>query len=334
MEISLSTTGFNDAARCLKRYEYRWVDRLVLKPKDVRPAMRRGTWIHRCLQLVDEGQDWRGELANMAGWAIDNYVEPEQVRELVVEVGDLVADYIAYWAGHEEPPGPYETVETEYTVKWCPKPGIELTSKIDCIKRDRNGRLWIWERKTTSQIPDSDWRGVDPQTMLQYIEARANGLDVAGIMFDYVVTEPGAKLRVTQKGQLYKGDEDRATRLRQWIPVEDELRQRGASEEYIAEMRVRTVSEGQFFQRYPVFRPDENARQTLADVAAVLRSINDAQAKAHYPRSIAVTDCRLFCSYGKLCMHEYALGRKSEVYREEYTTAATDEVYSEGRSAW
>src|SRR5215471_7793476 len=103
MEISLSTTGFNDAARCLKRYEYRWIDRLVLKPKDVRPAMRRGTWIHRALQLADEGQPWRTELDRMWAWAIENEVDPEAASLLRVETGELVDDYLAYWAGHEDP---------------------------------------------------------------------------------------------------------------------------------------------------------------------------------------------------------------------------------------
>jgi len=334
MEIRLSTSGFNDAARCLKRYEYRWVDRLVLKPKDVRAAMRRGTWIHRALQLADEGQPWQGQILNMARWAIDNEVDPEQVETLVTETTELVTDYLAYWAGHTDPPGPYTSEATEYQVCWEPKPGIVLSSTIDCLKRDRNGRLWIWERKSTERIPDSDWRGVDPQTMLQYIEARANGLDVVGIMFDYIVTEPGAKLRVTQKGVLYKGDEERSTRLRHWQPVEAELRAKGAPEAYIRDMASRVVNDAAWFQRYPVFRPDENARETLADVAAVLRAINDARAKQRYARSISILDCRMFCPYGKLCMHEYMLGRKSEAYREEYTTALTDEVYSEGRAAW
>src|SRR5262249_37247128 len=108
----------------------------VLKPKDARPAMRRGTWIHRALQLADEGQPWRDELDRMWAWAIENEVDPEAASLLRVEVGELVDDYLAYWAGHEDPPGPFETVETEYTVQWSPKPGICLTSKIDCIKRD------------------------------------------------------------------------------------------------------------------------------------------------------------------------------------------------------
>jgi len=332
MEISLSTTGFNDAARCLKRYEYRWIDRLVLKPKDVRPAMRRGTWIHRTLQLLDEGAPWRGELVNMARWAIDNEVDPEQVRSLVTEVTELVEDYVAYWDGHTDPPGPYTTEATEIELCWEPKPGIVLTSTLDCLKRDRNGRLWIWERKSTTEIPDSDWRGVDPQTMIQYLCARAQGCDVAGIMFDYVLTREARSPRVTQKGLLHRSDEDMATRGRYWAETERQLRAAGQGETYINEMRQRIVSDAQWFQRYPTFRPDEQARMTLNDIAAVLRSIAGAREKSYYPRSISILDCRMFCPYGKLCMHEYLLGRRSEAYREEYTTALTDDVRSEGRT--
>lgn len=332
MDVSLSTTAFNDAARCLKRYEYRWVDNLVPKPRDVRPALRRGVWIHRCLQLLDEGEIWQNELARMGSWATSNGVSEDDVLEQMREVYELVQDYTAYWKGHEEAPGPWRTEATEVKVDWEPQPGVRLTSTIDCLKRDAHGKLWIWERKTTQEIPDSDWRTVDPQTMLQFIEARARGLEIAGIVFDYIVTRPGPTLRVTKAGSLYKGDEERQTRSRHWARTEQELREKHADEDYITEMRSRIVSDGAWFQRYPTFRPDDNAVQTLHDVAETLRHIAQARQKGYYPRSINLLDCRLFCPYGKLCMREYQLGHQSGAYREEYMTASTDDVFAMGRS--
>lgn len=333
VDISLGTTAFNDAARCLKRYEYRWVDLLVPKPKDVRPALRKGVWIHRALQLHDEGQPWLEELDRMYRWAIEQGVEAESVAQDYADIKALIEDYIAYWRGNEEAPGPYHTEATELALAWHPRnDGIELTSTLDCIKRDKQGRLWIWERKSTQDIPDSDWRGVDPQTMLQYIIARANGYEVAGVVFDYILTSVGAQLRVTKAGALYKGDEERHTRMRYWAPVEAELRYKGATEEYIADMRGRVVNEGRWFQRYFAFRPDDNAMLTLRDVAAALRQIKDAREKNYYPRAMNLLDCRLFCPYSKLCFHEYQIGRKSDVYREEYTTPSTDDLYAMGRS--
>jgi hypothetical protein len=335
--LSLGTTAFNDAARCLKKYEYRWVLGLVPPPREVRPTLRRGVWLHRCLELLDRGEEWTPELERMAMWGIENHVEPESIEQTTLEVRDLVEDYWAYWLGHERDmgiPGPWTTVDTEFKACWSPRPELDLTSTVDILKRDGNGRLWIWERKSTMEIPDSDWRTVDPQTMLQFIELRNSGVDVAGIIFDYICTRPGAQLRVTKEGRLYKGDEERRTRARYFKATEAELRGKGAAEEYIEQVRMRTVSDGEWFQRFPTMRPDANAELTLKDVASTIRSILDADKQGYYARSINVLDCRLFCPYGKLCMHEYQLGHDSPAMREEYTVQTSDDLYSMGRSDW
>src|SRR5262249_18024375 len=300
VDLSFSTTAFNDAARCLKKYEYRWKENLVLKPRDTRPALRRGVWIHRCLQLWDDGSIWQTELAQMGKWAMDNGVPEEDTLQTMRETYELVQDYIAYWAGHEESPGPYTTEETELKVEWCPAEGVKLTSTIDCLKRDRNGRLWIWERKSTQDIPDPEWRGIDPQTMLQYVEARRMGYDIAGIMFDYVVTRPARAPRVNKNGSIHGSDVAISTRGRYWAQTEAELRAKHASERYIDEHRSRIVSDGEWFQRYPMFRPDDNALQTLKDVASVVRSIKDAEKRDYWQRSVSILDCRMFCPYARL----------------------------------
>lgn len=333
MDISLSTSAFNDAARCLKRYEYRWVEGLVPKPKDVRPVLRRGVWIHRCLELADQGLEWRGEVSNLARWAIDHEVDHQQVEDLSQETTELVEDYLAYWSGHEEAPGPWTTEATEMSVEWSPRPGLTLSATIDCLKRDAQNRLWIWERKSTQEIPDSDWRTIDPQTMLQFLYARQMGFDVAGIVFDYICTRPGRVPRVTQQGRLYQSDEGMSTRARHFAVAEEQMRKKGQGDYYINEWRSRIVADGQWFQRYVTLRPDDNAVATLKDVAQVTRYIKAATEAGYFPRSINVLDCRLFCPYGKLCMQEYRLGHPSTAYRDEFVTASTQDNWDMGRSA-
>lgn len=335
--LSLGTTAFNDAARCLKRYEYRWVLGLVPPPRDVRPTLRRGVWIHRALQLLDLGEAWEPELDRMAEWGFAHQVDPDSIEQTRTEVHDLVEDYWAHWLGHERDmgvPGPWTTVETERKVSWAASPHLDLTSTVDILKRDGRGRLWIWERKSTQEIPDSDWRTVDPQTMLQFIELQKEGAPVAGIVFDYICTRPGSQLRVTNQGRLYKGDEEKRTRARYFKATEAELRSKGAEEGYIEAMRQRVVSDGEWFQRYVTLRPDANAELTLKDVASTIRGILDADKQGYYARSVNLLDCRLFCPYGKLCMHEYQLGHDSPALRQEYMIAQSDDNYAMGRSDW
>jgi hypothetical protein len=302
----------------------------------VSPKLRRGVWLHRCLQLADEGKEWQDELYAMENWARDHDVPAEQIDSMTVDVRDLVQDYLAYWSGArgDEAPGPWEVVDTEVKVAWQATPRLCLTSTIDVLRRDRQGRVWIWERKSTQEIPDSNWRTVDPQTMLQFIEARKSGVPVVGIVFDYICTRPGAQLRVRNDGALYRGDEERRTRARYFKATEAEMRSKGASEEYIESIRQRVVADGEWFQRYLTLRPDDNAELTLRDVASVAGRIIESDKRGYYARSINLLDCRLFCPYGKLCMHEYQLGRQSPAMREEYMTLQTEDLYAAGRSEW
>lgn len=332
MGLSLSTSAFNDAARCLKRYEYRYVDLLVPKPRDVRPVMRRGIWIHRCLELADQGLDWGVELGQMWKWALNAGVPQEDADKTYAETQELVEDYLAYWSGHEEAPGPWTLEGTEIPVEWSPKPGLVLSATIDVLKRDAKGNLWIWERKSTQEIPDSDWRCVDPQTMLQYLYAREGGLDITGIMFDYICTRPGRTPRITRTGRLYQSDEGMQTRARYFAVAEGEMRKAHQPESYVNECRSRLVADGMWFQRYPTFRPDLNAIETLRDVAQVARQVRSAHETGYFPRSVNVLDCRLFCPYGKLCMREYQTGQISAAWRDEYMTTADQEQWDQGRS--
>ena len=66
LDLSLSSSAYRDASNCLKRYQYRWLDNLVPVPRDAKPALRRGIWLHRTLELHDLGEPWEAELARMA----------------------------------------------------------------------------------------------------------------------------------------------------------------------------------------------------------------------------------------------------------------------------
>jgi hypothetical protein len=208
-ELALSSSALRDAASCLKKYEYRWVDKIVPLPRNQSEALRKGLWLHRALELHDHGQPWLEELRRMADWAIEQGADSEKVADLFALVDNLSTEYVRYWNAHTEMDGyaPWTLEATERTLSFEPSPGVKLTATVDCLKRDRHGRLWIWERKCLGEIPDSDWRGVDPQTMLQLVLHKTQE-PVQGVVFDYVWTKDPPKLRVKKDGMLYAGDDE------------------------------------------------------------------------------------------------------------------------------
>lgn len=337
-DLSLSSSAYRDASNCLKRYEYRWLDNLVPAPKDQKPALRRGIWLHRTLELLDRGQDWVPELARMHEWAIEQGVDAQKAADLHSEVTDITRQYIAFW-GERWIENQWFVEDTERVVEFSPTPGVRLTATVDVLKRDQAGRLWIWERKTTSDIPDSDWRCVDPQTMLQVVLLRTQE-PVQGVVFDYVCTKKPPTMRVKKDGRLYAGDDERQTTALRLAEALPEIRRNWkpgidfeSPEAYVQWLNGRVVADALWFQRYPTIRDNNHLVENMRDVADTVRNVVAAHRRGHFPRAWNNLTCPLFCPYMRLCANEFQTGHRNEVMRREMFTEATQDMWDQGRSA-
>ena len=342
-DISLSSSAYRDASNCLKRYEYRWLDNLVPVPRDQKPALRRGIWLHRTLELHDRDLAWEDELTRMADWAMQQGVDTTKVTDLYAEVRDITQQYITFWDNAQKMHPdqwlePWTLDETEKVVEFSPTPGVRLTATVDVLKRDRQGRLWIWERKTLAEIPDSDWRCVDPQTMLQVVLLRTHE-PVQGVVFDYVCTKNPPRLRVKNDGRLYKGDDEKQTTTLRLAEAAPEIKANWrpgvdweSPEAYIRWLYGRVLNDAAWFQRYPTLRDNSHLTENMRDVADTTRNIIAAHTRGHFPRAWNNLTCPLFCPYMRLCANEYQTGHRNEVMRQEYFTQATQDMWDQGRS--
>ena len=338
-DLALSSSAFRDAAQCLKKYEYRWVDELVPLPKNQSEALRRGLWIHRCLECSDWGQDFEPELERMLEWAVAQQADEAKAYQLASEVSDLCQQYLRYWADNPDSMGPWTLAGTEVPVEYSPTPGVKLSATVDCLKRDNAGRLWIWERKCLADIPDSDWRGVDPQTMLQLVLQRTHE-PVMGVVFDYVWTKNPPVLRVKKDGRLYSGDDEKQTTMQRLAEALPEIRRNwsphldfGSADEYVQWLYGRVIADGLWFQRYPTLRPDAHLIENMQDVADTVRAILEARQRGHYRRAWHPFFCPRFCPYMRLCANEFQLGQRNEAMRTTLFTKATQDMWDQGRSA-
>lgn len=309
--VFLSSTSLADASSCLKKYSYKWEDRLSSRPRDFRPVMRRGVWIHKCLEEFYKGNDWKAAITPMKGWGLARGVEQEQLDTIEAETVEIVEGYIDYWATRG---GEWKTIGCEIPLQL--KFGSHtLQATVDRIAENNLG-LWIVEYKSTAHIPSAAWRSVDPQTGLQFFLAQQNGYDVQGIVFDYLVTSVPALPRWKKDGTLYANCAETTTkRFNQGVGAAVLLEGKGPTD--VEADRQKLVNDGAFYQRYPVYRPKGAIQETMQDIVATLKDLEQAKRSGRYRRSFSVLTCPRFCSYSELCASEYSRGRIDQTLRDE-----------------
>lgn len=314
--LSLSTTGFSDASQCLKKYEFHFEDHLIPLAHSLKPYMRLGIWVHRCLQDFHTGRDWGDTLVGLARWALDKGVDEDSVLDIAQKVLNIVEGYIEYWRGKDD----FTAVEGfERELKHL-YGAVELRSTIDHIARTPRG-LFIVETKTTTQIPRASWRAVDPQTAIQVVNARAAGIPVEGVIFNYLLTTPPSIPRIKKDGTFYAN-----TAVTTGRAFDESIKQRvaeGIGPEMVKalfDQRNQYVDDGKFYRRDYTYRNDAMLVESMRDIAAVSQQIIDAREAGYFPRSLHVRNCPMFCPYQELCVTEYVTGQRSEVMREELFT--------------
>jgi hypothetical protein len=327
--VSLSSSAYNTAATCLKRFEYAYVDKIVPKPGRIPKAMRRGTWIHRCLEFHDSGLDWRTELISMEQWAVSNGLPGDVADEIKAEVDEIVTGYIAYWSTHSEP---MVNVATEYEVK-VTVGGHTFSATIDRLVRAPGG-IYLMERKSTEHIPGPAWRAVDPQTALQLAICEMSGeFKIAGVIFDYLVTRVPPVPKWKKNGEPFANTLKSVTTSTAWRKgidaylIEHDMQPPAGTEE----LRLRIVNDGAFYQRFRVDRQHHAIKSTLRDVGETITQLERAAQTGHYRRLNNLMFCARFCSYSELCASEYVLGGVAHGLREELFMPDDGVISREGR---
>lgn len=332
--LSLSTTGVADAAACLKKYQYHMVDKIISRPENISRPIRRGIWLHRCLQDLHTGKDWGVSLnklcAQTIGWNLDGTL----MQDIYDECRLLILGYIEHYYQDNWRP---IAVEQEYRAVFG---DVELRATIDLLADIDHHGVVLVEHKSTSDIPPAAWRAVDPQTAMQVIILAANGIQVDELLFNYINTTPTVP-RVTNGGEFYKlsgvtteAHFDAAADIARTTLVKNVLTNVANPfvpdvEEYIRQKRAELVDNPKFYQRFYTSRQPELLRETIQDLAGIADRIMRAEARGHYPRSLNVFTCKsCFYNHAALCPTEYVKGGISEVLRTEQFQADTG--YREG----
>ena len=317
-QLSLSTTAFGEALYSLRRYYYRDILHLVPKPQNIKTVLRRGIWIHACLEAYRKHGDFMPALDSLCTYGIEIGLDEQDIADRRAETERIMMGWVNFYWGE----APWETYATEERLETVIG-GTKLTCTLDWRGRVPQYGHLIGEYKSTGNIPSPSWRSVDPQTALQTIIAsRQPDMEpVDGIIFDYLLTKEPSVPAVKKDGEFYANALDRETTTAAFLKGAEKVREvRGRGipevEGYIGECRSHMVNDAKFYQRYVVIKPTAILKETIASVAYVAGKINMAKRMDHWPCECPQLVRQRFCPYGRLCTIEATTGRPAEGIRE------------------
>ena len=179
---------------CRQRYAYKYDDGIIPK-RTPRPFMF-GTIVHQVLQAgIDAGDDNAGfkllEAINLKQGRMFRE-EREYYGEILSDITVIMDEYYDYW-----PKRDLQFVEleqgkhSEYTFQLELKRFI-VEGTLDGIARTPNGRTWLVEHKTHSDLPSEDhrWRNLQSSVYLTAIQQLQLVKKVNGVLWNYISSKP------------------------------------------------------------------------------------------------------------------------------------------------
>lgn len=280
--------------RCPKQWDYKYGQNLVPIRKQ-RPLFF-GNWVHSALESHYTQGDWKIGHAQY----VDEYNKlfEEERTELEGKKGplpDLVERIMRsyLWYYREDP---WEVLHVEVDFKVPLKGGFGVKGRVDLIVRDSEGLIWVIDHKTAATIPEPNaFHAMDPQLMVYpWAIQKSMGLEVAGIIYNYVRSRPPSIPRINNDGSLSKRKiaTDYPTLVRF-------LKKEGFDpKDFAAQLRP-LARRSPFLRRYRLPREKNVTLEILQDFLTTSIAIRDHK---RTPRTIT-RDC-VRCSYHDLCRGE------------------------------
>jgi RecB family exonuclease len=282
---------------CQQMWKYKYEDRLAPKGK-VRPLFL-GSWVHAALESYYKDGDWkvghREYVQQYNALKEEERVELEtkrgrRGRPLPELVTQIMKSYVWYYRNDE-----WEVVLTEEVFDVELK-GVRFKGRIDLIIKDGRGLLWVIDHKTASQIPMATaFHAMDPQLFIYPWAAKKQwGMDIAGVMFNYVKSKPPSIPKLTKSGYL-----SRRKIVTDYPTLMRFLKENEFDPHDFTDILKPLMKKSEFLRRYKLPREETVLKRILQEALWTGREIMD---HPHTVRNIT-RDC-VRCPYKSICQAE------------------------------
>lgn len=324
LRVSFNQSRVKTFQRCPKQFQYKYLDNLQPKKKS-RPLFL-GSWVHACLEEHYKGNDWKvGHQTFVDEW---NKLFDEEKVELSAKyrgtplpqvVERIMRSYMWYYRDDGWEPYMVEQIlEVETPLKVEGKYFV-FKGRLDLIVKDSDGLLWLVDHKTASTIPPANsFHAMEPQLMLYPWAAKQQyGIELAGIIWNYVKSKPPSEPRELKSGGLSKAriSTDYPT-LYRW------LKSHGYDPNDYAHILRPLAKRSDFLRRYKMPRESHVTKEVLQDVLSVVKKIDETK---RYVRNVT-RDCYRMCSYHDLCRAELNGFNTTRMRETDFVIAEEDYV--------
>jgi hypothetical protein len=313
-------------SRCPKQAEFKYAMRL--KPKRHGKPLKRGTWLHKLLEVHYNGEDWREEHAKLSA-QFDKLMDEEKDHygDLPRECARIMKGYL--WHYKDDP---WKVLEVEFVLEVTLPDGTLYRAKIDLLVENQYG-LWIVDHKSHKTLPGLDFRLLDAQSALYIWAAIKNKIPVQGHIWNYLRTKAPTIPELLKDGS-------RLSRRRietDYVTLATAIKRYGLDPTpYAAQLRALKAYQHRPGepQLSPFFRRDvlEKSPAMLSRVAKA--SYHTAKRINDYPfdkpdivERVVDRSCLFMCSYTDICTLQLFGGNIAPLLRQRYDVGDPMDYY-------
>lgn len=296
--MRLSNSKLKTWRRCPRKYAFKYIE--DIRPKSTALPLKRGTWIHECLQYHYDGEGWLKAHQRLTQDFYKLFEEErEEYGDLPNEVERIMRSYISHYKRED---AKWVVVDSELD-EIIPMPGysdLSFNFIIDLIVEDDMG-LWLVDHKTVKSFMDSDFMLLDAQLARYFWAAEYMGYTpLQGVIFNEIRTKAPAVPELLKKGGLsQRANMD--TDLRTYYM---EIKRHGLDPADYAKTLRRLASMGQrFFRRTKLPKDKSLTERLMEELVMGANEIHEAEKYQAFPRS-PDKGCVWDCEYKDLCVTE------------------------------
>lgn len=306
-------TQVSDFLRCPKRYDYAWVQGLEAKQRNEKLTI--GSAIHKFLELWYADHRALDAMDAMREYIIadSTALDETQVQDMLMLCTGIATNYVQHYGIEPN----WTVIATEKSFSEYLGDCISYTGTIDMLVQDEDGKYWIVDHKTTTNLDIYDKNSDMDRQISRYWWAieRNLDIDIEGFIYNIILKELPVEPKILKSGQLSKDKSQKTTAKLYRAAIE----YHGLNEEDYADfLQYLEEQPKEFFRRIKVERCISEMRAAIDEMKLVIYDIQAKEYSGRWYRNIT-KDCHWDCPFKTLCVAEMDGSNANHIRKELFT---------------